>query len=66
MGGQWPLVFDWNRLENFLIIRDRPVRNVVTNTKRQSSVSHVQMQCTIAFVSDAQTESKVSITPKSC
>jgi len=31
MGGQ--LVFDWDRLENFLITRDRPVRNTVTNTK---------------------------------
>jgi len=24
------------------------------------------MRCTIAFVSDAQTEGKVSVTPKSC
>jgi len=29
-GGQ--LVFDWDRLENFLITRDRPVGNKVTNT----------------------------------
>jgi len=31
MGGQ--LVFDWDRLENFLITRDRPVGNKVTNAK---------------------------------
>jgi len=61
MGGQ--LVFDWDRLKNFLITRDRPVGNIVTNTKCQIWVSHVQMQCTIAF--DAQTEGKVSVTPKS-
>jgi len=48
MGGQ--LVFDWDRLENFLITRDRPVVDVVTNTKCQSWVSHVQMQCTTALV----------------
>jgi len=32
-----------------------------------SSLSHVQIQCrpTIALVSDAQTEDKVSVTPKS-
>jgi len=54
MGAQ--LVFDWDRLENFLITRDRPVGNKVTNTKCQSWVSHVQidLQCTIALVSDAQ------------
>jgi len=46
MGGQ--LVFDWYRLENFLITRDRPVGNIVANTKCQSWASHVQMQCTIA------------------
>ena len=33
MGGQ--LVFDGDRLENFLITRDRPVGNKVTNTKFQ-------------------------------
>jgi len=33
MGDQ--LVFDWDRLENFLITRDRPVGNKVTNTKCQ-------------------------------
>jgi len=30
-GGQ--LVFNWNRLENFLLTHDRPVSNNVTNTK---------------------------------
>ena len=33
MGGQ--LVFDWDRLKNFLITRNRPVSNIVTNTKCQ-------------------------------
>jgi len=37
MGDQ--LVFDWDRLENFLISRDRPVGHIVTNTKCQSWVS---------------------------
>jgi len=41
------------------------VGNIVTNTKCQSCVSHVQMQCTIALVSDTQLEGKVSVTPKS-
>jgi len=27
------LVFDWDRLENFLITRDRPVGYKITNTK---------------------------------
>jgi len=63
MGGQ--LVFDEDQLENFLITRDRPVGDIVTNTKCQSWVSHMQMQCTIALVSDAQTDGKVSVTPKS-
>ena len=63
MGGQ--LVFDWDWLENFLITCDRPVGNIVTNTKRKRWVSHVQMQCTIGLVSDAQTEGKMSVTPKS-
>jgi len=65
MGGQ--LFFDWDRLENFLIIRDRPIGNIiVTNTKCRNWVSHVQMQCKIALVSDAQTEGKkVSVSPKS-
>ena len=31
-GGQ--LVFDWDRLEKFLITRDRPLGNKVTSTKR--------------------------------
>jgi len=39
MGGQ--LVFDWDRPENFLITRDRPIDIIVTNTKCQSWVSHV-------------------------
>jgi len=34
MGGQ--LVFDEDQLENFLITRDRPVGDIVTNTKCQS------------------------------
>jgi len=65
MGGQLQLVFDWDQLVNFLITRDRPVGNIVTNTKCQSWVSHVPMQRTITLVSDAQTEGKVSVTPKS-
>jgi len=63
MGGQ--LVFDWDHLENFLITRDRPVGNKVKNPKCQSWVSYVQIQCTIALVSDAQTEGKVSVMHKS-
>jgi len=61
MGGQ--LVFDGDRLQNFLITRDRPVGNIVTDTKSHIWVSHGQMQCATAF--DAQTEGKVSVTPKS-
>ena len=57
-GGQ--LVFDWDRLENFLLTRDRPVGKEVTGTKCQSWVSHVQIQCTIALVSDAQIEGTAS------
>jgi len=34
MGGQ--LIFDWDRLENFLVTRDRPVGNIVAITKCQS------------------------------
>jgi len=45
MDGQ--LVFDWDRLENFLITHDRPVGNIVTNTECQSWVSHAQMQCSL-------------------
>jgi len=63
MGGQ--LVFDWDRLENYLITRDRPVGNIITNKKCHCWVLHVQTECTIVFVSDAQTEGKVSVTPKS-
>ena len=29
----WPTCFDWDRLENFLIIRDGPVDDKVTSTK---------------------------------
>jgi len=47
MGGQ--LVFNWDRLENSLITRDRLVGNIVTNTKFQSWVGY----------------HKVSVTPKS-
>ena len=61
MGGK--LVFDWDRLQNFLITHDRLVGNRATNTICQSWVSHVQMQCTIALVSDEQTAGKVSVTP---
>ena len=63
MGGQ--LVFDLDRLEIFLITRDWPVGNIVTNTKYQSWLSHGQMQCTTALVSDAQAEGKVSVRSKS-
>jgi len=59
-GGQ--LVFNWDRLENFLQTRNQPVGNKVTSTKCQSQVSHMQIQCTIALVSDAQVEGKVSVT----
>jgi len=38
----WQLVFEWDRLENFLLTRDRPVGNKVTSTKCQSWASHVQ------------------------
>jgi len=43
------LVFDWDRPENFLLTRDRPVGNevTITSTKCQSWVSHMQIQCTI-------------------
>jgi len=40
-------------LENSLIIRDWPAVNKVTNT---NWVSHVQLKCTIAWISDSQTE----------
>jgi len=59
------LVFDWDRLENFLITRDWLVGNKVTNAKCQSWVSYVQIQCTITLVSDALTEGKVSVTHRS-
>jgi len=38
MGDQ--LVFDWDRLEDFLITRDRPVGNKVTNTISYAKVEH--------------------------
>jgi len=38
MGGQ--LVFDWDRLENFLLIRDRPVGNKITNTISYAKVEY--------------------------
>jgi len=44
MGGQ--LVFDWDRLENFLITRDRPVRNTVTNTKN-AKVEYHMCKCSV-------------------
>jgi len=64
MGGQLELVFDWDRLENSLITRDWPVGDIVTNNiykmpKLSTSItSAMQMQCTIALVSDAQTQQK--------
>jgi len=62
MGGQ--IVFDWDRLANFLITRDRPVGNKATNTIPYAKDEyHVEIQCTSAF--HAQTEGKVSVTPKS-
>ena len=59
------LVFNWDRLENFLITHDRPVSNKATNTNTKVELSHVQIQCTIALVSDAYVEGKGSVTPKS-
>jgi len=38
MGGQF--VFDWDRLENFLITRDRPVGNKVANTISNAKVEY--------------------------
>ena len=38
IGGQ--LVFDWDRLENFLIARNRPVGNKVTNTISYAKVPY--------------------------
>jgi len=52
------LVFDCERLENFLLTRDRLVGNKITITKCQIWVSHMQILCTIALVSDAQVEGK--------
>ena len=65
MGGQ--LVFDWDLQENLLATRDWPVGNKVTNAKCQSWVSYVTntVQPTIACVSDAQAEGKVSVSHKS-
>jgi len=63
IGGQ--LVFAWDRLEDFLITHERPVGNKVTNTISHAKVDITcpKIQCTIAF--DAQTQGKVSVTPKS-
>jgi len=63
MGGQLELVFDRDRLENFLITWDRPVSNKVTNTILYAKVEYhmCKYSCTIIF--DAQTEGKVSVTP---
>jgi len=41
MGGQ--LVFDWDQLENFLITRDWPVGNKVTNTISYAKVEYHMM-----------------------
>jgi len=62
VGGK--LVFDWDQQEKFLITRHQLVGNKVTNTKCQTGVSHVQIQDTIALVSDAQIEGKLSVLPK--
>jgi len=62
MSGQ--LVLDWGQLENFLITRDRPVYNKVTNINCQSWALYVQMQSTIALANDAQQKGKVFVTPK--
>jgi len=48
MGGL--LVFDWDRSENFLVNRYRPVSNKVTNANCQSWVSYVQIQCRLHCV----------------
>jgi len=62
------LIFECDRLENFLITRDRPVGNKVTNTISYAKVKvkyHMfKYGCIIAF--DAQTEGKAPVTPKSC
>jgi len=43
-GGQLVFNWEWDRQENFLITRDRPVGNKVTNAQCQSWVSYVQIQ----------------------
>jgi len=58
------LVFDWDWVKNLLQTCNRLVGNKATSIKCQSWVSHVQIQCTIALVGDAQIEGKVSVTPK--
>jgi len=62
MGGQ--LVFDLDRLEDFLITRDRPVGNEVTNTISYAKVEyHV---CKYSPPSPLMHRQKaVSVTPKS-
>jgi len=54
-GGQ--LVLDWDRLENFLLTRDRPVGN-------NSQVQNAKVEHTNTIVSDPQ-KGKVSVTTKS-
>jgi len=46
------LVFDWYRLEDFLIIRDRPVGNQITNT---ISYAKVEYHMKLVIVSDCFT-----------
>ena len=43
MGGQ--LVFDWDRLQNLLITRDRPVGNMVTKTN--AKVEYHMCKCSV-------------------
>jgi len=57
------VVFDWDPLENLFLTRNQPLGNKDTSAKCQRWVSHVQIQGTIAFASDAQIERKVSVAP---
>jgi len=45
MGGQ--LVFDWDRLENFLIAREQPVGNKVVNTISYAKVEYHMCKYTV-------------------
>jgi len=63
--GVGQLLFYWDRQETFLLTRDRPFGNKITSAKCQSWVTHVQIQYTIALLSNAQIKGKVSVTPKS-